>query len=265
MVCFTLSAEVTGELAFISTLGTHIYIGIELLHLARYIDSCREVILVDTGGIEDGADVILVYATSGKEDDASSCCLLEFWKKRYTFYSLWLLTRCKDAVATQGDDIFQSLLRIGCTVEGTMEGNAHRLQFITAFRQFHESAIRLHIHFSILCKASDHYAIYAQFSAKADIFLHAFNLQRSIEKIATTRADDDMELGLVQQLSGNFYLAIRWGSATFRYACTQFHTVGSTFLCSQTALYAVGAYFKLKIVSVHSFYFFFLFSYLISF
>ena len=43
-------------------------------------------------------------------------------------YSLWLLTRWKDAVATQGDDIFQSLLRIGCTVECTMEGYAHRLR-----------------------------------------------------------------------------------------------------------------------------------------
>ena len=95
---------------------------------------------MDTGSIEDGADVILVHTTAGKEDDAACCYLLEFCKKSYTFYSLWLLTRCKDAVATQGDDVFQGFLRVGCAVEGTMEGNAHRFLFITAFRQFYESA-----------------------------------------------------------------------------------------------------------------------------
>ena len=83
-------------------------------------------IFVNIGGIEDGADVILVHTTTGKEDDAACCYLLEFCKKSYTFYSLGLLTRCENAVATQGNDIFQSLLRIGCTVECTMEGYAHR-------------------------------------------------------------------------------------------------------------------------------------------
>ena len=34
-------------------------------------------IFVDTCSIEDGTDVVLVYATSGKEDDTSGCCLLE--------------------------------------------------------------------------------------------------------------------------------------------------------------------------------------------
>ena len=39
---------------------------------------------------------------------------------------------------------------------------------------------------------------YTQFPAKANVFFHTLNLQRSIEKISTTRADDDMELGLME-------------------------------------------------------------------
>ena len=70
-----------------------------------------------------------------------------------------------------------------------------------------------------------------------------------VEEVAAARTYDDVQTCCSEHAACGLYLTIRWGSASFGYAGAQLYTVGTAFLCGDTALYAVGANLKFIIVS----------------
>lgn len=73
------------------------------------------------------------------QGDASLCLLLQFAEQGDAGLGSRLLAGGEDAVATQGDDIFQRLVWVAAYVEGAVEGDGHAL--CSLHQLFHQGEV----------------------------------------------------------------------------------------------------------------------------
>ena len=192
-----------GQRAFIGILGTHIHLGVDVLHPALHGDTRREVEFVHSRGIGYLPYVRLVYAASGEDGDASGGEGVDFLEQRHSLQRRGLLSRCEDAVETKLHELLQRLAGVTATVESAVESHRHSLCVL------HEHTVGLHVDGAVLGEATEHHAVGTQLPCDVDIGSHALQFQLRVEEVAAARAYDDMQARRLQHPSCHQNLAIR--------------------------------------------------------
>ncbi len=100
-----------------------------------------------------------------------------------------------------------------------------------------------HINVAIGGETAKHHSIYPNLLAHGDVEPHALNFKWRIGEVATTGADNHMQLGGVEHFARQRDFGIRWCGATFGDSGAQLYTSCAS---SLSRLQAVGAYFKFK-------------------
>ena len=137
-------------------------------------------------------DVWWFHTTTWHNDDASVGFFNQFFQQWDTCRSSSFLSGSEDAVTSQFDDVFQCFHRVAAHVECTVESYAHVAHGI------HQLLHGRHVYVAFGCQATEYHAIGSQLAGYLDVVKHDFLFKLCVKEVPSTRANDNVQLGLLQ-------------------------------------------------------------------
>lgn len=135
----------------------------------------------------DLSNVLFVDSATGKDRETSVGSAVKLFEERDTVIGCGALSRSKDSVAAECDDILQGTEGITTVVKGTMEGDAHALS------RFHKGLAAIDVDITIGSKASEYDTIGTKLAGYGNILGHTLQFKWRIKKVTATGTDNDME------------------------------------------------------------------------
>jgi hypothetical protein len=193
--------------------------------------------LSGSGGVEDMAGIGGGDASTGHDDDASIGMKDELAKQGDAGFGSGGLSGGEETCATQGDDVLEGLIGIAGLVEGAVEGDLHTLG------GFDETTAERHVDVAVAGQCTDDYAISSELVSETDVVEHCVGFGSVIDKISSTRTDEDVEFQAFDVTSGSDGFG-RGGEAVEMEGGAEFDTMGAALGGCLGAGEVAGAYFE---------------------
>ncbi len=141
----------------------------------------------DTGKL---SDILGGHTCSRHDDDPISCLLDQLSDDLCPFKRRSLAPRGKDTGTARLDDILKSCRRITAHIDSSMESHGE------ISRSLDEATKEGLIYLTVGSQTADYDTIDTELTSHLDVLKHGFNLNRCVEEVPCSGADDHIELDI---------------------------------------------------------------------
>ena len=143
--------------------------------------------------VEDGARIVGSDSATGHDDDATFSLLVEAAQQVNALLGLGLLSRSKNALAAQVDDLLQRSERVAAPVNGTVKSHWQAMSGI------HHAPHGGHIYVAVGREGTTDDAI-APWQGSLDVAYHHLHLMSGVDKTTLAQADKRMNAQVLEPI-----------------------------------------------------------------